>query len=220
MFPLSLEWSRCPDGIETVDRGEREDVNGFGEKISGRPKKWLRGRTDRRAPVLLESIDLESPLALQYVNTRTPEARIGFMERYGFLVEGIIADDGAEEWPADWVEDQHESLCHALTKSFGKSVAEKSTDLNALLQSAHLKTSVEFAGDGKGRMVFHPQSLLHLMCLEVTTAAINEVDLARCANCNDAFFTGRMAHRRIDAKFCSDRCRVAAMRKRNAAKAG
>ncbi|MEF2559044.1 hypothetical protein VQ044_23005 [Aurantimonas sp. C2-5-R2] len=167
---------------------------------------------------MLESIDLENPLALQYVNTKTPEARIAFMERYGFLDEGIVGADGIEEWPVEWVEDRHEGLCHALTKSFGKSVAEKSTDLNNLLQSAPLKTSVEFAGDGKGRMVFHPKSLLHLMCLEVTTAAINDVDLARCANCNAAFFTGRMAHRRIDAKFCSDRCRVAAMRKRNAAK--
>lgn len=217
MLPLSLKWTRCPDGIEVVDRGEQVDAAPPGLNFPKPPRKWLRGRTDRRAPVLLESIDLENPLALQYVNTKTPEDRIAFMERYGFLAEGIIAEDGIEEWPADWVEDQHDSLSHALTKSFGKSIAEKSADLNGLLQSAHLKTSVEFAGDGKGRMVFHPQSLLHLMCLEVTTAAINDVDLARCANCNDAFFTGRMAHRRADAKFCSDRCRVAAMRKRNAA---
>jgi hypothetical protein len=53
--------------------------------------------------------------------------------------------------------------------------------------------------------------------LEVRLAAEKGCKLARCANCNDGFLTGPLTGRRSHAKYCSDRCRVAAMRARQAA---
>lgn len=224
MFPLSLEWSRCPDGIEVHDYGPEitEEVTIYGVPhtlTSPRHGRWLRCRTSRRSPVLLEAIDLEDPIAFRYINTRSLEERLAFFERYGFLGEAPETDTGEQEIEESHSERFHQNLRRALTASFGASPAEKSIKLNNLLKSTSMKTSIEMAGDGKGRMIFHPSNLLHFMCLEVATAAINDVSMINCENCGNAFLTGRMAHRRADAKFCSDRCRVAAMRKRNAAKA-
>lgn len=219
MIPLTLEWSRCPDGLEIHDYGPEvtDEVVIFGAPRtirSPRHGRWLRCRTTRKSPVVLESIDLENPIALRYINTRSTEDRIAFFERYGFLGFAHEIETGEEEIDLDFTDKTHGSLRLALIAAFGGSPAEKSNKLNNLLKSTSMKTSIEMAGDGKGRMIFHPSNLLHFMCLEVATAAINDVALTNCANCDNAFLTGRLARRRADAKFCSDRCRVAAMRKR------
>lgn len=224
MIPLTLEWSRCPDGLEIHDYGPDsvEDIEIGGVKTTqrrARTGRWLRCRTPRRSPVVLETIDLEDPIALRYINTRSTEERVTFFERYGFLGFSHEGESGAEEVDLDFFEQHHDSLRQALSAAFGGSPAEKSTRLNSLLKSTSMGTSIEMAGDGKGRMIFHPSNLLHFMCLEVATAAINDVALTNCANCDNAFLTGRLAHRRADAKFCSDKCRMAALRKRRTAKA-
>lgn len=55
-----------------------------------------------------------------------------------------------------------------------------------------------------------------LYCAEVIRSHLSEYEVSQCIHCDGSFLTGGYvgARRRADAKFCSDKCRVAAMRDR------
>jgi hypothetical protein len=70
---------------------------------------------------------------------------------------------------------------------------------------------------GNARFVLRADTLYDFMVLE--TAVIHEVGAVAmlCEHCHKVVITGPLTGRRAHAKYCSDRCRVAAMRARNAA---
>jgi hypothetical protein len=70
---------------------------------------------------------------------------------------------------------------------------------------------------GTPRMLLRCKSLGDFMHMETVTAAVQGAKLATCEHCGAAFLTGPLTGRRSHAKYCSARCRVAAMRARNAA---
>jgi hypothetical protein len=71
-------------------------------------------------------------------------------------------------------------------------------------------------GDAKPRITLFARSLIGLMRMEAAMIVTNDVRLAKCENDGVLFLTGPLTGRRSHAKFCSDRCRVAAMRRRQA----
>src|SRR3569833_1145357 len=72
------------------------------------------------------------------------------------------------------------------------------------------------AGKGSPRMVLKARSLMDTMLMECMAVAEHGARFAKCENCGDVFLTGPLTWRRSHARFCSDKCRVAAMRARNA----
>jgi hypothetical protein len=64
-------------------------------------------------------------------------------------------------------------------------------------------------------MLLKCSSLTNFMKMEIAMAAMHGAKLATCEHCGAVFLTGPLTGRRSHAKYCSDRCRVAAMRARN-----
>ena len=66
-------------------------------------------------------------------------------------------------------------------------------------------------------MLLQSQTLFGFMLMETTMAIVHDARVAQCEKCGAVFLTGPLTWRRPHARFCSDRCRVAAMRARQAA---
>jgi hypothetical protein len=94
------------------------------------------------------------------------------------------------------------------------------TSVNAALKGHRgfaLVPTLDLAGKGGApRMALQSQSLFAFMLMEAAMIAAHGVRLTSCKQCDGAFVTGPLTWRRSHARYCSDRCRVAAMRSRNA----
>jgi hypothetical protein len=58
------------------------------------------------------------------------------------------------------------------------------------------------------------KSLRDFMCMECVMIAEAGARLVTCEHCKDYYLTGPRTGRRSHSRYCSDRCRAAAMRKR------
>lgn len=219
MYGLSLEWERCPDGVEAVDLSEP-----VGGTIAYSPELlgiWARCRSDRRDVVRYDISNLEDPIVLHFVNARDDEARLRFLSRFGLL--GPWTERGrTTQLPLDMVSENQKVLEALLWKAGSGKPVEAMTSVNSLLASHKgfaLVPVLDLAGGSNvPRLALHPQSLLGLMAMEVAMVAANDARTTTCQNCGKVFVTGPLTGRRAHALYCSDRCRVAAMRKRNSEK--
>lgn len=212
MYGLSLEWARCPDGVEIVDLGEPDHRQPIALQQGG---KRVRYRTVRRENRRYDINNLEFPILLNLVNARDDDARLAFLATFGLLA----ARDGTEEdWDAfnDW----QRALENLLWKAGSGDPVRAMQSVNDAL-SAHtsfaLVPSLDLAGGRKvPRLALQPQSLLGLVLMETAMIAANDARTATCQHCGKIFITGPLTGRRSHAVYCRDSCRVAAMRKRHA----
>jgi hypothetical protein len=65
-------------------------------------------------------------------------------------------------------------------------------------------------------MLLKCDHLATFMKMETALAATQGAKLGSCGHCEDVFLTGPLTGRRSHAVYCSSRCRMAAMRLRNA----
>jgi hypothetical protein len=206
-----MEWQRCPDGVELVDYGRKDTEPGAtlltGE--AGKHGKWFRYRSRERASVRYEVTDLENPISMHFLNARDDEARLAFLSRFGMRL------DEAEEERKIFVERQ--KALYRLFEGWNDDGASSVADINKMIGGISLTPSFDLLGPQRQRRMFlRPRNLWQFMCMEVAIAAANDARLATCEHCGKVFLTGPLTGRRSHAKYCSDRCRVAAMRKRNA----
>ena len=76
---------------------------------------------------------------------------------------------------------------------------------------------LDLAGEGgRPRMTLQAQTLSAFIMHEAALIVIHGASLKACENCGKLFLTGPATGRRSTAQYCSDRCRVAAMRARQA----
>lgn len=210
MQPLLLEWERCPDGVEIIDHGPPPPDEPGKTKITGPHGLWLAARSDRRVPVVHEMQNLENPVVMHFLNARTADDMAAFHSRFG-----MRGNYSAEALDDCFI--VRNSLMNFLAHSTTSDVAHATEVVNQLLDDVRLRPTFDFSGPGKKPVVtLHPKLLWHFMAMEIATAASYGAEIAQCENCGKFFLTGPLTGRRSHAKYCSDRCRVAAMRKRNA----
>jgi hypothetical protein len=222
MYGLSLEWEHCPDGIELVDYAELSPPPAEWLPLLWEPDKVFRCKTDRRFPILL-SVNLEDPVVLHFINARDDNARARFLARFGFLSNLHLDVDFRmpptwtpdRSWPVgtrdDFVRAQGElRQLLALAGSDQEQEAEKS--INLRLDSIRFDPVFEAR-----RMSFKLRDLFSLLVREIIMVAENNARFTTCERCEAGILTGPGTGRRSHATYCSDRCRVAAMRARNAA---
>lgn len=212
MIPVRLHWERPADGVEiAIDK----KLAAWHLKGDGRVARM---RSERVVQVTYEITNLENPIVLHLINCSSDEERGGFISRFGFLeregdfLRGFIPGLHIAQL----------SLADALSlPSLGIAPA---TDLaNIVVQlmgfDVTLRPSFERSGSGGTLgLALHPDSLGSFLAMEIAMAHQMGAVAATCQHCGKIFLTGPMTGRRSHAKYCSDRCRVAAMRKRNAAK--
>lgn len=132
------------------------------------------------------------------------------------------------EPPLDWVTGirrdnvlNHQSQLKALLRrAGGDDRAAAMAAVNSAIASRsgfNLRPTFHLAGArGAPRLLLKSESLLGFMLLETAMIVAHGARVAECEKCGDFFLTGPLTGRRSHARFCSDRCRVAAMRARNA----
>jgi hypothetical protein len=147
-----------------------------------------------------------------FVNARTDEDRANFFSRFGLLT-------GSEIDPDEVVQSQGD-LRTLLAIAGGDDSVARIQSVNAALgqhKSFYLQPSLNLgAAGGAPQMLLKPQTLFGLMLMETAMVALHGARFATCQHCTEIFLTGPLTWRRAHAHYCSDRCRVAAMRRRNA----
>jgi hypothetical protein len=223
MHGLSLEWKHCPDGVELVDLGapkkrkekrrmfvppglafsslEFREVEVEDHSTPSGPT--FRPRTLRRYPIRHSINNLENPIALQFVNAQDDEARAGFLAAFGFLYK-----QDQDLHPHDEVLGYQQHFRKLL-------VSAGSDEPDEAAINKYLRADLVPVLTGR-RLSFALHSLVGVMLREIVMAVEKDARFTTCLHCHKAFLTGPTTGRRSHASYCSDRCRVAAMRARNA----
>jgi hypothetical protein len=233
MFDLAMDWERCPDGVEFFDC----------KNLAGEPTVSFRYRTERREIKRLEISSLENTIGVRFMNARDDDARAQFFSRFGFLgpkagwysKEALEIFDSRQKLEATPGIENHDNGSN-LTREGVEAMRKNVAIWVARAGSGDPKESVmvankgfemvsagglfpEFRLDERGQrvlMVLKPQSLIGFMLWEAALVALHGARLATCEHCGIYFLTGPKTGHRSDAKYHADKCRVAAMRKRNA----
>jgi hypothetical protein len=212
MNGLAIEIERCPDGVEMTDSDH------------------YRFRTNRRETQRIVLADLEDPIVIAFVNATDDDARQLFFGRFGLIgLTRFWHDRSGRQWVHGGAPDvrrddtlKDQSWFRKLLQSAGGGDATAAmTAVNSALakhREFNLQPTIQLAGSrGTPRLLLKSESLLGFMLMETAMVVANGARLAECEQCGTLFLTGPMTGRRSHARFCSDRCRVAAMRARNAA---
>jgi hypothetical protein len=215
-YGLFLESERCPDGWELAP-------NEFG-------LLHFCPRTDRRETFHLEIQNLEDPVVVEFANASDDATLIKFLSRFGSLFhrpppglfEKLKEVPLKFEPPRDDILNIQEGYRRRLVRAAGspvealQAINEEAKDFGAF----DLAPKFDLAGEGGApRMLLQCRSLISFMDMEIAMVATSGAKLATCKQCDRVFLTGPLTWRRAHAQYCTDRCRVAAMRARNQANA-
>ena len=219
MHGLFLESDKCADGVElATSEGQR----------------WFRARTNRRAPVRLEIHNLENPVVVEFINAREEADLLKFFSKFGRLSEWLYGgrrdsndifegNRPTSDWTLGHVTNRQKEFRDWLKSAAGPNQAEALRAMNESLgqsQAIDLTPTFELEAEtGNPRMLLKCADLWQFMAMEIAMIAMHGAKLATCEHCGDVFLTGSLTGRRSHAIYCSARCRVAAMRARNAKQA-
>jgi hypothetical protein len=196
MISILYDTERCLDGLKLVD--------GFFRPLS-----------ERREPVHVVTADLDDPVVLQFVNARDEDALVQFMSKYSagdlYTQEDPPQTMFAPRLGATKIADMRDYLRRKLASTGSSDQVEALVALS----EPRIETKATFhLRDGKAQMLLRCHHLLDFMRMEVATIAVEGAKLVTCGYCGNYFPTGPATSRRTDAQYCSDKCRVAAMRAR------
>ena len=162
----------------------------------------FRPRSSRKFPLRLETRDLSDPLILRFFNADDDDALADFLGRFGHL------QPEQHESPRRRLLTNQRQLRHELIMAG----SDNPDDRRSVLPSG-LDVKAALNGD---ILDFRVLSLFGLMWMEAAMVVEKDARLTACEHCEIAFLTGPTTGRRSHALYCSDRCRVAAMRARQA----
>ncbi|MFC5384390.1 hypothetical protein ACFPLB_00195 [Aquamicrobium segne] len=211
MIPIHLEWRRPVDGVELLEDALAATL----EKPDG---KVFASRSDRFEPVAFRVHNLEDPLSIRLVNCNSASDIIDFISRFGF--PDHIGGRGHSYYP-ELIEWHRENLTDLFSLTSVDSSERRSEVANELLHETGttLRPAFEWSeATGRSSLIVRASSLVSLMAMEAAFAVEAGATMTRCAHCHKAYLTGPLTGRRSHSVYCSDRCRVAAMRVRNAGK--
>jgi hypothetical protein len=207
MFGLFLETTCCPDGVALYRRPEIMGPT-LAHGMSG--GDVFKCRTERRGPRRREIESLEDPIVVAFMNADDDDSRAEFLSKYGLLVPG-------DEISHSEVLRSQDSFAQLLARIHHRKPAAAVLAVNdaiAAHSSFNLRPTLKVVGKTP-QMALGCRTLTAFMLMEVALIASHGVRTTRCQHCHSMFLTGPLTWRRSHAKFCSDRCRVAAMRERS-----
>jgi hypothetical protein len=158
-------------------------------------------------------IDLEDPLFIRLINAETREAKTAFVERFGDL--GIVGSEPDDV--ARFAEGLQQAADYMLNPDAPGPAAVFVETANRLIQGSRIEPRF-INRAGRARLVLEAPDLAQFMLFELAAAVEAGAGSKRCEQCNKFFLHGPLTGRRAHAKYHADRCRVAAMRRRNSSK--
>jgi hypothetical protein len=223
MLPIRLTTRRYSGGFRAVD------------VIGG---VVMMAKSEERETFIRESVDLEDPIGLRLANCKKPEEFLAFCNRFddgslglGFI-DGGIGPAASQEMRNAWSTALGPERSMDAVKRSGVNAHLARTSLSARMQEGGSGGSADGGAigleaafrpqirvvDGIPRLVLETNSMHGFMMLELAAAIEAGVTAVTCGHCDKLFLFGPLTGRRSHARYCSDRCRVAAMRARNAGK--
>lgn len=190
MIGLLFTTDRCTDGVALVDGA-------------------FQPRSERREPVSIRTTDLSNPAVIQFLNAH--DDLVPFLSRYtaGSLVPIGPQAPAFSKW--NMLKFLQGDLRRHLTAAGGPNPLDALVALSHPVVDLHAVFRLE--GD-KPQMLLRCEDLIGFMKMETALVALEGAKLAACEHCGNLFLTGSSTSRRSHATYCSDRCRVAAMRAR------
>jgi hypothetical protein len=225
-FELIIQRGLCPDGVELVGY-DQAPPTGYVQSIDKEPwplgQKYFRRRSQHVEPFERRLSDLEDPLVLRYLNAKDDSAVEKFFSRFGLTDDLSTRHKGVPEFAIDRgdVLAQKRSFGLLLRQACGEASSAHALDRHLFERSQELTGRLLRDPETKSlRVAFQAAYLSEFMVWEIVSAAVNGVRLATCEHCGVLFLTGPLTGRRSHAHYHADKCRVAAMRARNAHKNG
>jgi|GEM_PF-6137644 len=208
MIPIALEWRRPLDGAEIA----HDDPDGGEDGV-------IRYRSERSGPISFRLSTLENSVALELLNTTGIEGLVVFVSKYGLPSPMSGGSSKLPRQPLALIEALKDDVFDILTTSEIGNPLDRVAQANHLLKYTTLVPSFEFSEtENRQRLIFRPRSLEDLIATECAVALDVGASLLRCAHCSKAFLIGPHTGRRSHSTYCSDKCRVAATRARQAGK--
>jgi hypothetical protein len=203
MLPIRLFTSRYPGGFHPIS-----DMPGI-----------LAANPSLSEPFDLEAPNLEDPIFVRLLNCRTDDDFIHFANGFFDEVHVGIGDATGPTGKVINLPSLATQLRLAMVVAvMGDGHRDRGNPfLDRLLESARLRPRMVLV-DGATRLVLEATSVRDFMALEVASACEAGAQINGCSHCSNFFLFGPYTGRRSHGKFCSTRCRVAAMRMRNASK--
>jgi len=239
MSPLELEWSRCPDGVRVVEthkgrffesrteireavryelrnledtlivrflNATHPDVIRKSDKRKRKPIREFASRNEMGKLVKTKSVqfDIDAGFA-------------SFFSRFGLPISGT-------SMPWNFAEGQHDEIAKLFWAATGGYIDQTSEvsvqEFNRLISewrgySVMPTLRHPEMPDGTPRLIYRVNNLLAFMAMEAALIAEAGAKAKHCENCLTLFIHGPLTGRRSHAEYCSDKCRVAALRRRN-----
>ncbi|MER9615570.1 hypothetical protein [Mesorhizobium sp. M0207] len=215
MIPIRLNWQKPRDGVEIILDESGEAMATEHPNLDYRD---VRARSERMDPVNYHVPDLENPVALHFINCRGDDDLVAFLNRFG-LPERLTPTANLDRVFMSVLVELKEDLEEVFRLNSHSKTVSRTQRANELLSRVSLRPTFDFSESGGGdRLVLEPSSLGNLMAMEAAFAFQMGAILSHCARCSKAYLTGPLTGRRSHSVYCSDRCRVAAMRARNVKK--
>ncbi|MER8872751.1 hypothetical protein NKI04_22990 [Mesorhizobium sp. M0814] len=206
MTTLYLDWQRPKDGARF------DPVPGLPPLAwGGQEDQFVRANSDAIEQKAFRIYDLKTPLAVAFVNCRSGDDFAGFVAEHGFpwfpnQKFGVIGMEALTGLRVDLVEGLEGCNLTAHQK-----VELGRCSLGAIA----IEPTLEFSRvTNAPRLTMRPGNLAHLMRLEIISAYEDGASFRRCEHCDNGFLTGKNTQGRSTARFCADKCRMAALRKR------
>ncbi len=224
MYGLTVDANWCPDGVELAELPPVQIPGAEGTLAGGYVPHYpipgpapptpivFRHRTERSEPVRFEFKNLESLIVVEFINAGGDERLRQFFERRGLTAPGkyVLRDDVLQS-------QVQFRLMLQNTDDSAIVAVKTANDIIATHHGFNLRPTWHLAGQrGATHVTLKSTSLLGFMLMETSIATARGAHLTTCEQCATAFLTGKSTSRRASARFCSDRCRVAAMRARQA----
>jgi hypothetical protein len=202
MYRLTLQWTRCPDGVELFDYyGGRQGPVG--------PR--YRYLSAKRGTTRYDLDDFRRPIVLAFVNARRPPALKEFFTQFGLLHEGQ-SEISVEEAVRIQKEVRRSLYCICAQKRIdARTMANRFLSAGQVLLIPSLERR---GGQAKARLTLRSRTLIGFMAMEIAMLAAEGAELTSCQRCGGWFCTGYATGRRWTGVYCSLRCRVAAHRAR------
>jgi hypothetical protein len=168
----------------------------------------------RSEPLVVETLDLESPMFIRLINCVTDDDFRAFADRFWDQPAAHVSE------LRNHAGRLYEAAKFSLDERFGDGANADGGGahlINWLLGAERLSPRVRQIA-GRARLCLEASSTATFMALELATAFEVGAYITACQHCHKSFLYGSYTNRRSHAKFCADRCRVAAMRVRNTKK--
>jgi hypothetical protein len=204
MTTLFLDWQRPKDGA-------RFDPLETFAPWGGDADQFVRANGMASEHRSFRVYDLKTPLSVAFVNCSSGNEFAGFVADNGFPFRadhehGMIGMESLTGLKKDLLEGLEGSN---LVSRFDKVELGRQ-----VLGAVQIEPTLEYSRvTNSPKLTMRPESLSHLMRLEIVTAYELGASFRRCERCDEGFLTGKNTQGRSTARFCSDKCRMSALRR-------